>query len=130
MVLRSQTLGHPLDDLAPVLDTDDVRGLQDRVKEVRVDDTVLRYCLEIAAASRQSGRLQTGVSPRGTLALRRASQARAFLDGRGFVTPDDVKALVVPVLSHRIIPKSGYAGASEETVEILREILDVVAVPV
>ena len=129
-VLRSQSLGHPLDDLVPVLSTDDVREIQERVKQVKVDDALLRYCLEIAAATRESERLDMGVSPRGTLALRRASQARAYLANRAYVTPDDVKALVVPVLSHRVIPRSGYAGASDEAAGILTEILADIPVPV
>lgn len=129
-VLQSQTHHHPLEDLAPVLSTEDVARLQGRVKGVKVDSSLTRYLLEIAAASRRSGRLEIGVSPRGSLALRRAAQARAYLAGRDFATPDDIKELVIPVLAHRVIPKSGYAGATGETEEILREILNEVPVPV
>lgn len=129
-VIRSQTFRHPLQDLAPVLSTEDVQRLQEGVKGVKVDASIIRYVLEIAAATRRSSRLEIGVSPRGTLSIRRAAQARAYLSGREYVTPDDVKALVIPVFAHRIIPKSGYAGASDETEEILREILTEVPVPV
>ena len=130
VVLKSQTFGHPLEDLSAVLNTDDVRRLQGRVRESKVDDSVLRYVLEIAAASRRSPRLETGVSPRGSLALRRSAQARAYLSGRDFVTPDDVKALVIPTLAHRVIPKSGYAGAADESEGALRAILEEVPVPI
>ncbi|MCZ6601845.1 MAG: MoxR family ATPase, partial [Planctomycetota bacterium] len=129
-VLRSQTFHHPLEDLSPVLSTEDVARLQEKVKAVKVDPSITRYVLQIAATSRSTPHLEIGVSPRGTLSLRRAAQARAYLAGHDFVTPDDVKALVVPVLAHRVIPKSGYGGASGEAEQVLREILAEVPVPV
>lgn len=128
-VLQSQTLHHPLEDLSPVLTTDDVDRLQELVRGVKVETTLTRYMIEIANASRRSELLEIGVSPRGTLSLRRAAQARAYLAGREYVTPDDVKALVVPVLAHRVIPKSGYAGVTGEAEEILGVIVREVPVP-
>jgi MoxR-like ATPase len=129
-VLRSQTLGHPLDDLSPVLGTEEVGHLQEAVRQVRVDSSILRYCLQIAEATRRADQLDMGVSPRGTLALRRTVQARAYLDGRDYAVPDDVKALVLPVLAHRVIPRAGYAGATDEAEPILGEILGDIPVPV
>jgi MoxR-like ATPase len=77
--------------------------IQEAVAHVKVDTSVSRYLLEIVRQTRQSRQLELGVSPRGALALHRAAQARAHLQGRDFVVPDDVKTLVLPVLAHRII---------------------------
>jgi len=90
------------------------------------------YALEIVARTRQSDQLSLGVSPRGTLMLQRAAQARAFLDGRDFCLPDDFKQLAVSVFSHRVVASSRHASLqkkSETTEAVLREIVESVAVP-
>jgi len=129
-VLKGQRLTHPLDTLQPVLNVDDVLRLQECVRMISVDDALTDYILEIAARTREHKNLALGVSPRGSLMLYRASQSCALIDGRKFVTPDDIKRLALPVLGHRIIEKGRDAGASRKDADsILSEILDDVPVP-
>ncbi|MFW6061945.1 MAG: AAA family ATPase [Planctomycetota bacterium] len=122
-ILRGQVHGHPIEQLEPVLTREEVVRMQQSVREVRVDESLSRYVVQIAAATRSDDRLQLGVSPRGSLMLSRAAQAAAYLDGRGFVLPDDVQRMAPHVLSHRVIltPKVQYAGVTKA--EIVEEIL-------
>jgi len=92
----------PLADLAPVTDAATIVALQEQVRTVHVNEDVRRYILAIARSTRTHESVQLGISPRGTLALYRASQALAALRGREFVIPSDVKALCPAVLTHRI----------------------------
>jgi MoxR-like ATPase len=107
--------------------------LQERVEEVRVDEAILDYLMAIVAATRTSGELRMGVSPRGNIALFRASRAYALTQGRTYLVPDDVRDLVVPCLAHRILP-SGATGstldAHERSARILEAIVDEVESPV
>ena len=129
-VLDTRRLADPLLSLQPVLSAEDVLFLQARTREVRMADELADYVLAIAAATRRVESLLAGVSPRGCLALYRAAQARALTEGRDYVVPDDIKVLALPVLSHRIIPKSfqqdGRRGASER---IIHEALEAVPIP-
>lgn len=128
-ILYSQRDHHPLEDLNPVLTTADVAALQEMVKTVRVEKAVAEYILRLIGITRDDARLRLGISPRGSLALYRMSQARAILAGREFVTPDDVRALAVPVLAHRVQldTKSRYGGALPQ--QIVEEALDKTPVP-
>jgi MoxR-like ATPase len=128
-ILYSQRDHHPLEDLNPVLTTADVASLQEMVKTVRVEKAVAEYILRLIGVTRDDARLRLGISPRGSLALYRMSQARAILAGREYVTPDDVRALAVPVLAHRIQldTKSRYGGALPQ--QIVEEALDKTPVP-
>ncbi len=93
----------------------------------------MTYALEIVRRTRESEFLSLGVSPRGSQVLYRAAQAMAFLEGRTFCTPEDFKPLVVPVFAHRIVVNGLYASTlkkSEQSDQVLREIVDSVAVPV
>ena len=96
----------PLASLSPVCTAEDLIAAQAAVRKIHLSDAVKDYIVRIADATRSSERLRIGVSPRGSLALAHASQAHAALDGRDYVLPDDVKAMAVPVLSHRVISKS------------------------
>jgi MoxR-like ATPase len=101
--------------------------------QVRVDDSLVNYTLEIVRKTRESEFLSLGVSPRGSQMLYRAAQAMAFLDGRNFCTPEDFKPLVVPVFAHRVVVNALYSSTlkkSEQAEQILREIADSVPVPV
>lgn len=89
--------------LAPVLPTDEVRGMGQVIQEIYVDDAVIRYIRDIVIASRAHGDVRLGTSTRGSLALLRGAQARAAIDGRTYVIPDDVKTMARPVLGHRLI---------------------------
>jgi MoxR-like ATPase len=110
-MLRQRENGSPLDRLAPVVTLDRLRTMIDTVRAVFVSPAVEQYAVAIAAATRVDRELRLGASPRATLQLVRASKARAALDGRDFVLPDDVDALAVPVLAHRLIPaRSGASG--------------------
>ena len=114
-----------------VLDCEQIVGLQASVRQVTVEKSVQDYLLDLVTATRESSDLHVGVSTRGTLSLYRASQALAFAEGRGFVVPDDVKRLAVPVLAHRVIGRGSAYGGSRETVEaIIGRIVETTSAPV
>jgi MoxR-like ATPase len=98
---------------------------------VKFDDALVSYLLTIVHETRQHEALELGVSPRGTIALRRAAQARALVDGRDYCIPDDVRDLAVDVFSHRVQvdPRSRPARSGEESAWIVREIVEQVPVP-
>jgi MoxR-like ATPase len=106
MLQRSQT-GSKLNTLKPCISLDQVRQLQEACMAVRVERSLQQYMLDLVRATRQNSDIRLGVSPRGTVILQRAAQAIAFLDGRDYVLPDDVKFLAPYVLCHRIIPSGG-----------------------
>jgi MoxR-like ATPase len=123
---------NPLDALEPVADVSEVLAMQDAVAQIKVDSSLHDYALDIVNRTRNSEQLALGVSPRGTLMLQRAAQARAFLDGRDFCLPDDFKQLAVPVFSHRVVASSRHASLqkkSETTESVLRDIVESVPVP-
>lgn len=102
-VLQRQILHHPLDELEPIGDARDLQHLQCTVREVHVEPSLQRYIVDIARYTRTSPEVYLGASPRGSLALMRASQARALLHGRDYMIPDDIKTLAHAVLGHRLI---------------------------
>jgi MoxR-like ATPase len=123
---------NPLDALEPVADVSEVLAMQNEVAHIKVDSSLHDYALEIVNRTRNSDLLALGVSPRGTLMLQRAAQARAFLDGRDYCLPDDFKKLAVPVFSHRVVASSRHASLqkkSETTESVLRDIVESVPVP-
>jgi MoxR-like ATPase len=131
-ILRKRANDDPLQSLEPVAGVQDVLTMQDAVMQVRVDTSLHDYALEIVNRTRRTDQLALGVSPRGTLMLQRAAQARAFLDGRDYCLPDDFKKLAVAVFSHRVVASSRHASLqkkSETTESVLREIVDSVPVP-
>ena len=127
-VLFSQFHHHPLEDVQRVVDAAAVLSLQQTVRAVRVERAIARYLVDLADASRSHPSLKMGCSPRGTLTLFRMAQARAFLDGRDYVVPEDVKAVAVPTLAHRLAldTKAKYSGVQKE--DVVRELLDSVPV--
>jgi MoxR-like ATPase len=129
-VLASHREGEPVETLKPVLGTDKVVEVQKAVRRIRVDDSIYEYLLDIVEATRQCDELHVGVSTRGALSLYRAAQASAFIDHRDFVVPDDVKQLVIPVLSHRVVTKGFIQADSREAAEgIIRRLTEEVPVP-
>jgi MoxR-like ATPase len=131
-ILRAQAGAVRLDDVRPVLTGEDIAAMQEEVTAVRVDESLESYALEIVRRTRAHEQLTLGASPRGSLMLYRAAQAMAYIEGRGFATPDDFKALVGPVLAHRVVMNARFSSTkkkSEQAAEILREIADSVAVP-
>jgi len=132
-ILRSEAGASQISELRPVLTGADVIDMQQAIKRVRVDESLVNYSLEIVRRTRESEFLSLGVSPRGSQALYRAAQAMAFLEGRTFCTPEDFKPLVVPVFAHRVVVNSLYASTlrkSEQSDQVLREIVENVPVPV
>ncbi len=132
-ILRSEAGAAQLDSIQPVLTAEEVVSMQNEVTQVRVDDSLVSYTLEIVRHTRDSEYLSLGVSPRGALMLYRAAQARAYLDGRTFCTPEDFKPLVVPVFAHRVVVNALYSSTmkkAEQSETVLREIVDSVPVPV
>ena len=131
-ILRSEAGAARLEDVLPVLSAADVVAIQEEVMNVRVDDSLIDYTLEIVRKTRDSDLLSLGVSPRGSLMLYRAAQAMAYLDGRGFAVPEDLKTLAVPVFAHRVVVNARYTSTlkkSEQAEQVLREIVDSVTVP-
>jgi MoxR-like ATPase len=118
-VLTSHRAGEPVDHLTPALNCGQIIHLQKAVRQVRVDESISAYLLDMVDATRHSGELHVGASTRGALCLYRAAQALALVEARDFVIPDDVKRLAVPVLAHRVIPKGYLHGGQRQAVETL-----------
>jgi len=114
--------------LRPVLTSGEVLELQEQAEKVRADDSVLDYLMALVAATRESPLLRLGVSPRGSLALLRAARARALADGRDFLVPDDLKALAVPALAHRVMLRAAPGGEVDGDA-IIGAIADATPVP-
>jgi MoxR-like ATPase len=129
-MLFSQRGQHPLDSLDAVIDRDTVLRIQQCVRDIGVEKTVAEYMAALVRATRIDSRLRLGASPRATLMLFRACQAMAMLRGRDFVTPDDVIALAVPVLAHRVALASKARYAGQEKVDVINDVLGSVKVPV
>jgi MoxR-like ATPase len=118
--------------LTPVMQASDVLALQAAVKNVRVEESLLDYALEIVERTRKSEHLSLGISPRGSMMLHRAAQAMAFIEGRDYAVPDDIKRLILPVFAHRVVVNTRYASTAKKTEQaetILREIAESTAVP-
>src|SRR5690606_11985382 len=102
-MLDAQQYRHPVSELRQVVSVEELIEAQDAIRGVYLDRQVKRYVVDLVAATRSHEDVYLGASPRGSLALYRAAQARAALSGRDHVLPDDIKALAVPALSHRVI---------------------------
>ena len=128
-ILDRQQYTHPIDSLEQTLSADELMAMQARVREVQVAHEIREYIVTLVAATRQHQHVYLGASPRGSLALFHASQALATLRGREYVIPDDVKALVKPTLSHRLIiaPAARVRGVTPAAV--LDEALTMTAAP-
>jgi len=109
-LVRRQLSRHPLNDLEQVLSPEEIRTAQDAVREVHVDEAVLRYAIELVTATRAAPELALGASPRASVWLVRSAQARAIAMARDYALPDDVKALAIPVLAHRVLAKDARAS--------------------
>lgn len=102
-ILSGQQLRHPIESLKSVVKAKELLNAIEAIRKIYVSPAIERYIVDLVGRTRQSGDVYLGASPRGSLALFRAGQARAALQGRDFVLPDDIKALAIPVLGHRII---------------------------
>lgn len=133
-VLNRQIKEHPIHSVRPVVSREEVLEMQEQVKEVHIDPSLKEYLVKVVAATRQHSKLSLGASPRASLGLMRTSQARAVLEGRDYVIPDDVKAMAPPVLCHRVVLKPGVAGAGSRerqarALQVVQEVLEQVPVP-
>jgi len=128
-ILDSQQYVHPLTQIERVVDVEALTAAQERLKDVYVDPLIKRYIVDIVVQTRRHPDIYLGASPRGSLALYRAGQARAAVMGRDYVIPDDIKALAAPTLAHRLIvsPSARLRDVASEAV--MRGILSTLPVP-
>jgi MoxR-like ATPase len=119
-----------LPDQRPAINTEELLSLQAEVSNVTVEDEIRKYVMNIVRLSRENERVTLGGSPRSSIALFKASQAKAALSGRDFVIPDDVKYLAEPVLAHRIIPTSNARLRGYSQSSIVADVLSSVPVPI
>lgn len=126
-IVRDQIENRPLDSIEPVVEAREIAVARELVRGVQVHEEVLDYAIGIVEATRKHEAVSLGVSPRGSIGLVRAAQARAAAQHRDFVGPEDIKALAPYVLAHRINVRGGISGAPRE--DVIREILESVASP-
>jgi len=129
MLLRFER-DDPLEDLSPVIAPDDLVEMQHQVRQVRVEQSVRGYVVDIVRATRGHSDIQLGVSPRGTLALYNCARALAAIRGRDYVLPDDVKLLAPYVLTHRVLISPATRFRGRRLADVLMDVVDTVAVPV
>ena len=130
-ILTGHIIDSPLSGLLPVCTRADIIAAQNEVRRIHVSERIAEYIVRIIHATRDSDRVRLGVSPRGTLALLHAAQAYAAVEGREYVLPDDVKAVAVPVLAHRIIARSQSASRITDPSEnIIDYIIDTISAPI
>ena len=128
-VLDSQMVEHPIVNVRIILSSEEVLELQRAVKDAYLEPSLRDYIVEIASATRTHPMVSLGASPRGSLSLSRAARALAAISGRGFVLPDDVKALVVPVLAHRLVLKPEARVRNVSAPDVIEEIISKIEVP-
>ncbi|HSR68727.1 MAG TPA: AAA family ATPase [Acidobacteriota bacterium] len=131
-ILRSQITYQMADRLIPVMTAEEVIAAQQAVDKVQLSEELLDYLMAVVEATRRSEYLQLGISPRGALALYRAAQAAAYLAGREYCVPDDIKDLVVPVFAHRVTVSPKYSSPlddSQEAASVIENLLKKIPVP-
>lgn len=129
-MLFEQKNNHPLDQIKPIMDSVELVEFQKQVKKVHVDSNVGKYIINIVNKTREDQRLDLGLSPRSAIAMMHCAQARAFIQNRDHITPDDVKFLAPYVFAHRLIPKRKSDKSTSIKKTILLEILDQIKAPI
>ena len=129
LMMDSQQVTHPIESLGQVTEPNEIIALQRSIKEIYVDPLIKQYIVSLVDATRQHESVYLGASPRGSLALYRTTRARALLDGRDFVVPDDVKDLAYTTLGHRVIVSPSARVKSVTTSDIILSCLERVPVP-
>ncbi|MDR7545370.1 MAG: MoxR family ATPase [Armatimonadota bacterium] len=129
-ILRRYRTGRPLDDLEPVATPEEVLAMIEAVRTIYVSPAVEAYIVALARATRAHPEVELGLSPRGSLGLHRAAQARAAISGRVFVLPDDVKAMAPAVCAHRLMLSGGARLRDRTAAEVVAEVLHTVPAPV
>ena len=124
-ILRDRQTENPLDKAEQVTSTDEILKMQDEVTQIYIEDKILEYVTSLAMNTREQEMIRLGVSPRGALAVTRLAKARAYVQGRDYVTPEDVQKVFLDVCAHRIIlnPKAKIAAlsASDVLIEVLKQ---------
>jgi MoxR-like ATPase len=128
-ILRRQRQSHPIDAVEQVVTADALLDLQERIKEIYVDDLIEDYIVSLVTATRHHEDVYLGASARGSLALYRTAQAKAALSGRDYAIPDDVKLLAEPVLGHRLIISPAARIRNVTAPTVMTDILNAVPVP-
>lgn len=128
-IIERQQFQHPIEEIQAVASGDDLARLQSVVRNVFVDDLIKQYIASLMAGTRDHPTIYLGASPRGSLALFRTAQARAMVHGRDYVLPDDVKAMAVPVLAHRLIIRLTDVSQDKSGRASVAELLEAVPVP-
>ncbi|MCK4897575.1 MAG: MoxR family ATPase, partial [Anaerolineales bacterium] len=128
-ILERQQYRHPLEDLEQIVSVEELNQMQEAVKSVYMAPSVKRYIITLARHTREHPEVYLGASPRGSLALYRTSQARAAMNGRDYVLPDDIKALAIPTFAHRIILGPAARLRDVDAEQVVQEILNSVPVP-
>jgi MoxR-like ATPase len=128
-MLDSQQRVHPVETVEQVVSAEALLQAQEAVKEVHIDDQIKEYIVELVNTSRKHPDIYLGASPRGSLALYKTAQAKAAVEGRDYVIPDDVKALAIPALAHRLIVSPAARIKNVDARVVVQEILDSVPVP-
>ena len=128
-VIANQQINHPIESIESVTNTKKILEVQEQIKQVFIAESIKKYIVEIAQETRSADSVYLGASPRGSLALARASQAWAAMYGRSYVIPDDVKLLAEATLGHRVILSSSARLQEMRTGDLIREILRSVPVP-
>lgn len=125
-ILSDQAESHPVDELRPCVNIQDIVRLREAVKAVRISDEIKRYMVDLVGATRSMPGVQLGASPRASLTLMKVAQAIALFEGRAFVTPDDVQAISAPVIAHRILldPQSRFSGLTASAIvdDVLKKV--------
>ena len=130
-IIRSSFGRAGIDSLVPVVSTTDIEEMQSLVSEVKVTEDLVGYIMAITTATRQNKAIRLGASPRAAMMLYSTAQAYAFVSGRDYCLPDDIKRLSVPVLAHRIVPvERSFDEGSQHSTAIIEEILSTTPVPV
>ena len=128
-ILKRFKENNPLEDINSIVNRDEIVAAQDLYSDVYVSDDLLHYIMDIVEKTRTLPSIELGISPRGSQALLKAVQVYAILKGRDYVSPDDVKAMVKPVLGHRLVLNSMMRAKNEQVDSILDEIMEAIPVP-
>ncbi len=128
-MLRDQKLIHPIINLEQVVSVEELLSAQQAIKEVRISPDLENYIVDLVDATRNHSEVYLGASPRGSLALYRSAQARAAMDARDYVLPDDIKVQAVPTLAHRLIVGSAARIREVDARDIIQELIDKLPIP-
>jgi MoxR-like ATPase len=128
-ILKSQNREHPLESIEACITVDEMLHLKAAVKSVRISDELYHYVVSLVSATRDQPEVKLGASPRASLLLMRCAQALSLIDGFDFVTPDSIRELAVPVISHRLGLDSQSQFSGVDSKSLIREIVQKVPVP-